>query len=222
MSQMGPDDVLDTLHARRADLKRRYLRCRQDARELITSDGELTEVTYDVFAAGQAALEQALEDFVIDWREHATLSGLYTAFFAHLVDEYSECRVGFDAKFRHPFGEHGATYEIDAYLELAKRVRDDLRRRADQVGEFYDVALRVHSVASNPYTLITAATLALATSRAVVDRLTAGILGRYFSFLDGILDEVAFGLLDVAVELGRAMGIDVSNWERMQHPEAPE
>lgn len=186
------------LSARYEEFEDLYLSHRQLAKTLVHESELFTPVTLGHFAAGQAALEAAWNDGVISWKEHAWLLQGFTAMMSHSVDYFSDGDAGFKVDVSPPLKMLTEPELAEAYLTAACTCRADIKRRADDVRLFFELAFFDNELLASPYRLDATGTLLWAKHRRGLGERRAAELEVFFVAMHILVEQFDLGLPEIA------------------------
>lgn len=203
------DAFVELLLRRREELLRRYRSHREEAATRIVAASKYDPSTLAFFAAGEAALEQAFCDGVVDFRRHAWLAALHAAFLSVVMDDFCgrECHFEITPPATSP---PGAVIPRKEYLKAFSQGQQEVARWRCTIEGSYKGIRKAHAAAPEPYRLVNAALLSFAGWKGRINRHTLYFLERYFAVMYRFVEGEEFGLLAVARRLGR--GLDPDSW----------
>jgi len=207
MADEPNDPFVERLLLRREELLRRYLSHREEAATRIVDAPKYDPSTLAFFAAGEAAMEQAFCDGIVDVKQHAWLAAFHVAFLGVTADDFCQCQCRFEVK-PPATSPPGAVISREEYLNAFAQSQDEVARSRGTIEGSYKALRQLH--AEDPYRLVNAALLFFAGWKGRVDRHTFFFLERYFAVMYRFVEAEEFGLPEIADKLGRA--IDPDSW----------
>lgn len=202
------------LSARYEEFEDLYLRHRRAVETLVHESKLFTPVTLGHFAAGQAALEMAWHDGVISREEHAWLLQAFTAMMSHSVDYFSDCDAGFKVDVNPPLAMLTEPELAAIYMTAACTCRADIKRRADDVRLFFELAFFDNELLASPFRLDATGTILWAKHRRELGERRAAELEVFFVAMHILVEQFDLGLPEIADYLEHELKRHAENGEQ--------
>jgi len=202
MDDEPKDDFLELLLKRSDELLCGYRCHREVAATRIVDVSKYDRSVPAFFAAGEAAMEQALCDGLFDYRCHAWLTAFHVPFLSLAMDDFSQCPCHFEVT-PPASSPAGTVVSRDDYLLAYSRSQDEVARCQGIIKGNYKSLRQLH--VDSPYRLVNAALLSLAAWKGRIAEHTFFFLQRYFAVMYRFVEFQEFDLFDIANQLDRAI-----------------
>jgi hypothetical protein len=202
MEDEPKDDFLELLLQRREELLGRYRHHREAAAARILDASKYDRSVPAFFAAGEAAMEQALCDGLFDYRCHAWLAAVHVVFLGTAMNDFSEQKCDFQVT-PPPSSPAGTVVPRGEYLRAFAESQDEVAHCLGTIKGIYCSLREIY--AACPYRLVNAALLSFAAGKGRIAGHTAHFLERYFAVMFRFVEVEEFGLVEIANYLDRAL-----------------